>query len=136
MKKNIVLFSFIMLTSVVLLAQSGKSKIEVLYFKANLCGCKAKVCAQAGADIQTILIKNFADSSVVFREVKLADEANKTLVEKYKAQSQTLVLVKTTKKKEVSLDITDLVKAYSQSGDKTVLETALLEKVNEIKKKK
>lgn len=136
MNKVTLIFSIIMLSSMLMFAQSGKNKMEVLYFKANLCACKAKVCSQVGVDIQNIIQKNFPDSSVIFRELKLVDEANKALVEKFKAQSQTLVLVKTSKKKEMSLDISDLVKAYSQSGDKAVLETALMDKIGELKKKK
>lgn len=136
MKKIAVLFSIIMLSSMMIFAQSGKGKIEVLYFKANLACCKARACNALETDIQSVLQKSFADSSVVLREIKLADEANKALVEKYKAQSQTVIIIKTTKKKETSIDVSDIVKAYVQNQNKETFEQSLLAKINEIKKKK
>jgi hypothetical protein len=135
MKKTILVISMMLLSSTMLLAQSGKGKIEVLYFKANLACCKARACSALEADIQTILQKNFTDNSIEFKEIKIADEANKALVEKYKAQSQTVILLKTKKKKEISIDVSDLVKAYVQNQNKDALEQALLAKINELKKK-
>lgn len=136
MKKSIVVLLVFLLAGTMAFAQNGKAKMEVLYFKANLACCKARACNALEADIQTIVQKNFADSSVIFRPVKLADEVNKALVEKYKAQSQTVIIVKNSKKKEVSLDVSDVVKAYVQNQDKIALETSLLARVNELKKKK
>jgi len=136
MKKIFVLFFVFMLAGVMLFGQTGKGQMEVLYFKANLACCKARACSALEADIQTIVQKNFADSSVVFKEIKLADEANKSLVEKYKAQSQTVILIKNKKKKEFSADVSDIVKAYVQNQNKEAFEQALLAKINEVKKKK
>ena len=99
MKKNIVLFAFIMLSVFTLSAQTKKGKIEVLYFKANLCACRAKVCTAVGNDIKNIIDKNYPDSSIIFREIKLADVANKEIVTKYNAQSQSLIIVKKKKGK-------------------------------------
>ena len=113
-----------------------KNVVEVLYFKANLACCKAKSCAMLENDVKTIVEKNFTDGTVIFREIKLADEANKELVEKYKAQSQTVILVKKTKKGENSLDISEDIKAYRQSQNKEELEKSVLAKVTEIKAKK
>jgi hypothetical protein len=135
MKKTILVISMMLLCSTMLLAQSGKGKIEVLYFKANLACCKARACSALEADIQTILQKNFTDNSIEFKEIKIADEANKALVEKYKAQSQTVILLKTKKKKDISIDVSDLVRAYVQNQNKDALEQALLAKINELKKK-
>jgi hypothetical protein len=136
MKKNIVLFAFIMLSIISLSAQSKKGKIEILYFKANLCACRAKSCNALENDIKTIVQKNYPDSSIVVTEIKLADDANKSLVEKYKAQSQTVIIVKKMKKNEFSSDITDIVKTYVQDQNKETLEQQLKNKIDEIKKQK
>jgi hypothetical protein len=136
MKKNIVLFAFIMLSVVTLSAQSKKGKIEILYFKANLCACRAKSCSALENDIKAIVGKNYPDSSVVVTEIKLADDANKALVEKYKAQSQTVIIVKKKKNNEFSSDVSDIVKTYVQDQNKETLEQQLKIKIDEIKKKK
>ena len=136
MKKVTLLFALVILSATNLMAQSGKGKVEVLYFKANLACCKARACNALETDIQTILQKNFADSSVVLKEIKLSDSANKALIEKYKAQSQTVIILKSKKKKETSADVSDIVKTYVQNQNKEALEQALLAKINEVKKKK
>lgn len=136
MKKNIILFAFIMLSVFSLSAQSKKGNTEVLYFKANLCACKAKACTAAGNDIKTIIEKCYPDKSVTFREVALADSANKKIVIKYNAQSQSLIIVKKKKKSETFLDVSDIVKEYSQKQDKVALEQALKSKIVEFEKKK
>lgn len=136
MKKTALFLAIIIISSTALFSQSSKGKLEVLYFKANLACCKARACNALGTDIQSIIQKNFADSSVVLREIKLADETNKALVEKYKAQSQTVIIVKKKKKKETSTDVSDIVKAYVQDQNKETFEQALLAKINEVKKKK
>ena len=125
MKKTIVLFAIIMLSGLMLSAQSGKSKVEVLYFKANLSCCKAKSCNALEADVKTIVEKNFSNAQVVFKEVKLVEESNKALVEKYKAESQTVIIVKKKKKKESFVNATDIVKKYQQTQDKAALENDL-----------
>lgn len=118
------------------LAQKNKETIEVLYFKANLCGCKARVCTAMGLDIQSVIKKSYPDNTVVFSEVKIADEANKELVTKYNAKSQTLILLKKKKKKEFFLDVSDLVAKYSKDKDKKAFEEAFNSKIVELKKMK
>ena len=136
MKKNIVLFAFIMLSVFTISAQSKKGKIEVLYFKANLCACRAKVCTAVGNNIKNIIDKNYPDSSIIFREIKLADVTNKEIVTKYNAQSQSLIIVKKKKKNETFLDVSNIVKGYSQKQDKEALEQELKSKIVELKKMK
>lgn len=136
MKKSIVLFVIIMFSGMLLNAQSSKNKIEVLYFKANLCACKAKSCNALEADIKNIISENFPDSSVILTEVKLADTTNNALIAKYKAQSQTVVIVTNKKKKEFSIDVSDIVKAFVQNQNKETLKQELIAKIDEIKKKK
>jgi hypothetical protein len=136
MKKKIVFFAFIMLSVFTLSAQSKKGKIEVLYFKANLCACRAKSCNALENDIKTLVVKNYPDSSVVVKEIKLSDDANKVLVEKYKAQSQTVIIVKKKKNNDFSMDVSDIVKTYAQDQNKDLLERQLKSKIDEIKRKK
>jgi len=136
MKKPILFLAIIMFAAFTSNAQSKKSGIEVLYFKANLCACRAKVCTAVGNDIKTIIEKCYPDSSVKFREVALADEKNKEIVTKYNAQSQSLIIVRNKKKKETFLDVSDMVKVFSQKQDKEALEQELKSKIVELKKMK
>jgi len=135
MKKTILLFALIIFSGLILNAQTSKNKIEVLYFKANLACCKARSCNALESDIQKIITENYPDSSVVLKEVKIADSINAPLIEKYKAQSQTVVIVKKTKKKEFSSDVTEIVKGYVLNQDKEALKKELITKIGEIKKK-
>lgn len=132
MKKLFLLLLVCVMPFTALLAQNSKSKAEVLYFKANLACCKAKACNVLETDIKTIIEKNYPDGKVIFREIKLADEANKALVEKYQAGSQTVIIVAKKKKKEKSINVSDLIKTYLQNQDKVALEKQLIEKINGI----
>ena len=91
--KRIILISLLAMLAISgnLFAQSNKKSVEVLYFKANLACCKAKACNALEGNIKSIIDKNYPNGNVNFKVVKLADEANKELVDKYKAQSQTVV---------------------------------------------
>lgn len=129
-------FSLIILVAVLsvsgtLFAQSNKKSVEVLYFKANLACCKARACNALEGNIKAIIEKDFPDGNVTLVEVKLADDANKELIEKYKAQSQTVVIVRKKKKKEISVDVSDLVSAFARDNDQAKFETAFTAKVNE-----
>ena len=135
MKKSILLFGVIIFSGMMLNAQTAKNRIEVLYFKANLACCKARSCNALEGDIQKIIAESYPDSSVVLTEVKLADSTNISLIEKYKAQSQTVVIVKKTKKNEFSTDVTEIVKGYVINQDKESLNKELIAKIGEIKKK-
>jgi hypothetical protein len=131
MKKTIFLLTIAILSGMMLYAQSKKSSIEVLYFKANLACCKAKACNQLEADIQNLITKNYPKGNVVFKEIKLADAANKELIDKYNAKSQTVIIVKKTKKKESFSDVSDIVQKYMISQDKAGFEKDLTAKINE-----
>ncbi len=136
MKKTFMLFAIIMLSGMLLSAQSAKNSIEVLYFKANLACCKARACNALESDIQNIISESYPDSSVVLTEIKLIDTTNNALIAKYNAQSQTVVIVKKKKKKEFSIDVSDIVKAYVQNQNKETLKQELMAKIEEIKKQK
>ena len=130
MKKLILILTITLLTTITIFAQTAKSSVEVLYFKANLACCKAKSCNVLEADIKDIIEKSYPTGNVVFKEVKLTDEANKALVEKYNAKSQTVIIVKKKKKKETSTDVSDIVQNYLKDQNKEKLKQDLLTKVD------
>lgn len=134
MKRTLLLIMVILLTlsTGIVLAQSNKKSTEVLYFKANLCKCKAGACNALQADVDSVLIKYFKDENIQFKVIKLADEANKDLVAKYNAKSQTVIIVCKRKKKENSIDVSDIVANYSRTKDKAKFENEMKEKINEI----
>jgi hypothetical protein len=127
MKKTLVLISIVLFTGLAAVAQ----KAEVLYFKANLACCKAKACDALEKDVKAIVEKNFTKEKVVFTEVRLSDEANKALVEKHNAKSQTVVMVVKKRKSEKVIDLTELVQQYSRSIDKDAVEKEFVAKINE-----
>ncbi len=110
---------------------ANAQKAEVIYFKANLGCCQARSCNAIEGDIKAIVEKNFSSDKVTFRQVLLADEANKDLVAKHNAKSQTVVIVSTKKKKETAIDVSDIIRKYARSQSKDGLEGELLAKINE-----
>jgi hypothetical protein len=131
MKKSAVVLIVVFLSGMMAFAQSSKVKAEVLYFKANLSCCKARACNAVEAEIQGIVSRNYPGGNVLFREIKLAEDSNKALVEKYNAVSQTVVIVKKSKKKEKSADVSDIIRKYNQNPDKEMLEKELKAKIDE-----
>lgn len=131
----LLLLSF-MIMAASISAKDNKKGIEVLYFKANLACCKARACNALEAKVKEIVEKNWTDGSVTFRQVKLSDTINTDLVKKYNAQSQTLILVKTNKKKEASLDISAILQDYSKTNDAQKFETEFTSKINAFIKQK
>jgi len=131
--KKIILISLVAMLAIsgTLFAQSNKKSADVLYSKANLCPCKAKSCNALEGNIKSVIEKDFPKGNVNFKVVKLADEANKELVDKYNALSQTVVIVSKKKKKEVSVDVSDLVNTYAKDNDQAKFETAFTSKINE-----
>ena len=111
----------------------GKSKknVEVLYFKANLCPCKARVCNALQTDVDNVLKTYFEKENIQFKVIPLADEANKEIIAKYKAESQTVVIVKTKGKKETATNVSAIVKDYAMKQIKEKFETELKEKISE-----
>jgi len=136
MKKTILLFmvALLAISAGVTFGQSSKKSTEVLYFKADLCRCKAGACNALQADVDSVLIKYFQNENIEFKVIKLADQANKDLVTKFNAKSQTVVIVSTKRKKENVIDVSDVVANYSKSKDKVKFETEMKDKINEILK--
>ena len=131
--KKIILVSLVAMLAIsgTLFAQSNKKSVEVLYFKANLACCKARACDALEGNIKAVIEKTYTDGKVNFKTVKIADEANKTLVDQYKAQSQTVVIVSKNRKKVITSDVSEMVSAYALSNDKDKFETAFTAKINE-----
>lgn len=127
MKKSLLTLAALMLIGFASVAQ----KAEVLYFKAELACCKAKACNALEGDVKALVEKNFTSEKVTFLEVKLADESNKELVDKYNAKSQTVVIVSKKRKKETSIDVSDIIRNYSRSQNKEDFEKELIAKINE-----
>ena len=131
----VILLSFIVMAAVAS-AKEKKNMVEVLYFKANLACCKARACDALEGKVKEIIQKNWADSSVTFRQVKLTDSTNVALVKKYNAQSQTLVLLKTGKKKEMTMDVSALLQEYAKTNDAQKFENEFIAKINEFIRQK
>lgn len=128
MKKLIILLAMSIVT---IGLYAKKNTVEILYFKAQLSCCKAAACNNLENEIKTIIEKNFAKKAVTFKQVPLAEQANKALVEKYNAKSQTVVLVRTKRKKQTSVDVSNIVRKYARTNDKTAFEKELSDKINE-----
>ena len=134
MKKAAILLAFSML---IFGACAQKSSVQVLFFKAQLCPCQAAGCNKLETDTKRVIEKNFKGGNVTFKEVLLADNANKPLAEKcnamYQAVTVTLILTDSNKK-ETSVDVTDIVRTYAVTGDKKTFEKELTGKINELLK--
>ncbi len=113
---------------------ANAQKVELLYFKANLPCCPARACNALESDIQSILEESFDSETVIFKQVLLADASNKSLVDKYNAKSQTVVLVKNSGGEEKLVDASSQVRAYMRSNDKAKLKAELTAMLNELEK--
>ena len=132
--KRIILMLLVPLLTVTItaFAQQKKVAVEVLYFKANLACCKARACNTLEAIVKSIIEKNWADGSVAFRQVRLSDTTNNELIKKYNAQSQTLIVVVTRKKKDTSTDVTALLREFATTNDAAKFEKDLTDKIKEV----
>ncbi|MCX6250917.1 MAG: hypothetical protein NTX61_09200 [Bacteroidetes bacterium] len=132
MKKSlIILLLAIIAGTATTFAQQKKSGVEVLYFKANLACCKGRACNTLEAKVKEIIEKNWADGCVKFRQVKLSDTTNNELIKKYNAQSQTLIIEKTKRKKVTSIDVSSILSDFAKSNDTGRFEKELTAKINE-----
>ncbi len=135
MKKYVLAIAMSIMTfNGVLFAQSSKTTIDVLYFKANLTCCKARACNMLQSDLDSVLIKYYPKNNIGFKVVMLADVANKDLVAKYNAKSQTVVFVKTKGKKETSKNVSSIVETYAGNQNKDLFEKDIKESLNQILK--
>lgn len=127
MKKTIAIFVLTLLAGLSASAQ----KAEIMYFKADLACCRERACNALESDVKAVIESNFKNGDVKFSSVKISDEANKGLVEKFNAISQTVVVVAKKRRDETVVDISDIVRNYSRNRDKAILEKELLAKVSE-----
>lgn len=111
-----------------------KISIEVLYFKTPLPCCKARACSALQGDVDSVVVKYFSKEKAIFRAVNLADTAHSKLAEKYKAASQTVVIVKRKKKKETSRDLTPILQTYKAHRDKVAFEREMKQAISEFLK--
>jgi disulfide oxidoreductase YuzD len=63
-------------------AIANAQKAEFLYFKADLACCKAKSCNALEGDLKALIEKNYPNGEVIFKTIKISDEANKDIVAK------------------------------------------------------
>ena len=110
--KQISLFMMVALITISTAAfsQSKNKSVEVLYFKAKQCACKTRACNALENQVKAIIDEDFPDKNIEFKQVWLNDKENAALIEKYHAKAQTVVMVKTKRKKEWSTDLTQPVK--------------------------
>lgn len=113
---------------------ASAQKAEVMYFKADLACCRATACNTLESDVKAVIESHFKTGDVQFTSVKISDQANKQLVEKHHAKSQTVVVVSKSKKSEAVVDVSDIVSSYSRNRDKANFEKELLAKVSECMK--
>ncbi len=128
MKKLLTIFSIFMLMGVMAFAQ----KAEILYFKADLGCCRERACNALENDVKSIIESNFTERDVRFVTVKISDDVNNELVSKHNARSQTVVITAKKRRNETTVDVSDIVRAYSRNRDKAELEKGLIAKINEI----
>ncbi len=104
--------------SIPLISQTNGKKVEVLYFKANLACCKARACNALQSDVESVLKTHFSGNNIEFKVIKLSDESNKDIVDKFNAKSQTVIILTKTGNKESFIDVSDIVKEYSRRNEK------------------
>ncbi len=125
----------VMLIAFMAFASTGiaqQNNTEVLFFKAELSCCKARACEQLEKDIKSIVEENFSDNELAFRSVKIADNENKALVDKYNAKNQSVVVVTGKGGEEEFTDISDLVARYQKNQNKETVKKEIVKKIKTI----
>ncbi len=131
--KRISLLMTIALVTIATMAfsQSKNKSVEVLYFKARQCACKTRACNALENQVKSIIDQGFPDKNIEFKQVWLDDKENATLIEKYHATGQTVVMVKTKRKKEWSTDLTEPVKNLTITGKSETAKAELKKLIDE-----
>lgn len=109
-------------------------KAEVLYFKANLSCCQARACNNLENQVKGVVESNYTSDEVVFKSIRIANEENAELVEKFNAKSQSVIVLNSNN--DYSYDASDMVKQLRTNGDVEAFEEIFIPKVNEVKNKK
>jgi hypothetical protein len=97
--------------------QSLKNRTEIYFFRADVCNCQDMDCNYLVDEVKKLIEAKFSGKRVNFKEIKLDEESNAGLIKKYRARSQTVILVSYIKGKETSKDISQIVKEYAFSND-------------------
>lgn len=129
MKKNVLTIFFSLL--IIFVASAQDKKVEVLYFKANLGCCLGRACNLLQSDVDSVVTKYFSDKKVAFKVVRLNDPQSQAIIEKYKAKSQSVILVNKKRKKEKVVDLTTIVDNYKADKDKAKFEAEMKKKIKE-----
>lgn len=127
MKKTGLTILFCAIIAITAFAQ--EKKVEVLYFKANLGCCQGRACNILQSEIDKTIAQSFADKNIEFKVVRLADEKNKEMIQKYNAKSQSVILVNKKRKKEKVVDLTPIVETYKKDKNKEKFEKELKIKI-------
>lgn len=131
--KNIFLFLLVLsVLSINLNGQTKGTRVDVLYFKAQLSCCQARSCNALETDVKKVVDENFKDKNVTFKVIKLTDPANDELVKKYNAKSQTVILVSEKKGKVKTIDSSDIVTAFVKDKDFETFQKNLKEKITQL----
>lgn len=112
-------------------SQSKNKSVEVLYFKAKQCACKTRACNALENKLKTIIEEDFPDKNIEFKQVWLNEKENEALIEKYHAKAQTVIMVKTKRKKEWITDLTEPVQNLTNMGKTETAKTELIKLIAE-----
>ncbi|HNW90080.1 MAG TPA: hypothetical protein PKN48_10480 [Bacteroidales bacterium] len=138
MKKTVFLLTLMFIFTYAVFSQNTKGHAEVLYFKTDISVSidYTAECNLLESTIENIIKKNYPQGNVIFKEIRLAVDSNKVLVDKYQARSQTVVIVKKKKKKEKSVNVEGIIQNYLRSRNDETLEKDLVKKINKFLNKK
>ena len=128
MKKTILMAVAVFLFAGITSAQ----KVEVLYFKANLACCHARACNNLENQVKQVVESNYENGDVVFKSVRLSDANNAELVQKYNANSQTVVIVSNKKRKQEIVDASEMVRNLRRTRNQADFEKDFTEAINKL----
>jgi len=125
--KRISLFMMVALITIstAVFSQSKNKSMEVLYFKAKQCACRARVCDALEDQIKTSIEKDFPGEKIEFKRVWLNEKENEGLIAKYNAKPQTVVAVTTKKNKETITDLTEVVHKFTLDRNQDEFESVI-----------
>mgnify|MGYP005840671329 CR=1 FL=1 len=125
------LITLILLTTILtnIIAQK-KTKVEVLFFKADLSCCMKRACDQLYSDIQNVIKETYPQGNVILKEIKISDPQNKQLVDKYKAINETVIVVANKKKKIFENNVTQIVANYKKTKNTNNFKKEFCEIIN------
>lgn len=114
-----VLTGFALIQTACLAAGDKAERLEVLYFHATTrCeGCLA-IESNITNSLNLLYSKELKDSSITFKSIDFQEEENERFMDKYKFDTQTLILSKKVNGKEVKWKNLDKIWDYSSDFEK------------------